>query len=193
MKRRLGAAALAAALTLPLASAPSYAQENDPKLGGTGSSVSGDKGWPAPNSSAFAEMSSVEGSSEIYKIDGDLTLEEKWQEVIRIDKILPVIKKIYGLELPEDLEGREAQYDIVNDPKNKVANDVLGSSLTYDAMRDFKFGTTFAVLVSLAVALPLVAGINVLIQNGTIKLPYVANGALIIPGQEQNPIPLPKI
>lgn len=193
MKRRLGAAALAVALTLPLASAPAHAQEEPHGvLGGTGSSLSSDKGWPAPNSSAFAEISSIERSSELYKIDGDFTLEDKWKEALRIDFILPVIKKIYDLELPEDTDGREAQYDVVTDPKNKVANDVLGSSLTFDAMRNVKFGTTFAVLVSLAVVLPVVAGVNVLIQNGTIKLPYIANGALVIPGCEISPIPLPK-
>ncbi|GAB3080297.1 hypothetical protein [Corynebacterium aquatimens] len=177
MKRRLGAAALAVALTLPLAAAPAFAEEptqNDPKVGGT-------QGWPKSSFAPLGELSSVEQSSRDNRIADDEEYEAKWNGAIRMDQFTSIIEKAYDIKGLKDENGKatsEAERVEANagnferkKTDKKSTEDILGSSLRRDAARNVQFGETLNILIAAGVLTPILLGLGWALSSGVIKLP----------------------
>ena len=168
MNRRLGAAALAVALALPLAAAPAQAEDGP---------IQGTEGWPASSVGPLGELSSIEQSSQDNRVAGDEEYEKKWKGAIRMDHFTPIVRGIFDIEKQPDIEDqrltadeREAKYANVRE-EHATAEKVLGSSFRRDAARNMQFGETFNIILAGVILAPLMLLFNFAVQNGMIRIP----------------------
>ena len=138
MKCRFVAVALAACLLVGVA-APGHAEA----------------GHPVDQRSSVKpvlELSSPSHSSQHWSFATDEQLKEKWDAAVRMGFFTPVIEQIYGLEI-SDVTWQERQ--AANEGKfeaNPIPNQVLGSSLKWDAARGQQLGTALNWWIGIGVA-----------------------------------------
>lgn len=117
------------------------------------------------------ELSSPSHSAEHSSFATDEQLKSKWDEAVRMGFFSPVIERIYDLEIGDTTwQEREAanrgKYEA-----NEAANNVLGSSLKWDAARGHQLGTALNWWIAAGIVAGLLGGVIAADQAGVIRIP----------------------
>lgn len=148
-------------------------------LGGVAAPAHAEAGRPVDQRSSVKplfEMSSAENSSQYWSFATDEELKEKWDEAVRMGFFSPTIEKIYDLEIG-DVTWQERQ--AANEGKfeaKPTANEVLGSSLKWDAARGQQLGTALNWWIALGViGTVLTAGVAAFLSGAFERVPALQN------------------
>lgn len=87
------------------------------------------------------ELSSVEHSSQHWDFATDEELKEKWDAAVRMGFFSPTIERIYDLEIGDVTWQEREEANRGKFEEHQAANQVLGSSLKWDAARGQQLGT----------------------------------------------------